>query len=151
MDLGVLEGQTRGDYFLNSIFDPSVKQCTVQPPSSILAHFTKDFYVASANNQGPEDILALFFWKLSWRFSDSFFPQDLLIATYPDTCPCQVRTLSYTPSSPSWAPAPPRRAPPPSPSSGCWAPAPPGRTLASRCPGASTASPSQLQRLSLSS
>ena len=27
MDLGVLEGQTRGDYFLNSIFDPSVKQC----------------------------------------------------------------------------------------------------------------------------
>ena len=29
MDLGVLEGQTRGDYFLNSIFDPSVKQCTV--------------------------------------------------------------------------------------------------------------------------
>ena len=28
MDLGVLEGQTRGDYFLNSIFDPSVKQCT---------------------------------------------------------------------------------------------------------------------------
>ena len=30
MDLGVLEGQTRGDYFLNSIFDPSVKQCTVQ-------------------------------------------------------------------------------------------------------------------------
>ena len=30
MDLGVLEGQTRGDYFLNSIFDPSVKQCSVQ-------------------------------------------------------------------------------------------------------------------------
>ena len=30
MDLGVLEGQTRGDYFLNSIFDPSVKQCTVE-------------------------------------------------------------------------------------------------------------------------
>ena len=29
MDLGVLEGQTRGDYFLNSIFDPSVNQCTV--------------------------------------------------------------------------------------------------------------------------
>ena len=27
MDLGVLEGQTRGDYFLDSIFDPSVKQC----------------------------------------------------------------------------------------------------------------------------
>ena len=30
MDLGVLEGQTRGDYFLNSIFDPSVKQCSAQ-------------------------------------------------------------------------------------------------------------------------
>ena len=29
MDLGVLEGQTRGDYFLNSIFDPSVNQCIV--------------------------------------------------------------------------------------------------------------------------
>ena len=29
MDLGALEGQTRGDYFLNSIFDPSVNQCTV--------------------------------------------------------------------------------------------------------------------------
>ena len=27
MDLGVLEGQTRGGYFLDSIFDPSVKQC----------------------------------------------------------------------------------------------------------------------------
>ena len=29
MDLGVLESQTRGDYFLKSIFDPSVKQCNV--------------------------------------------------------------------------------------------------------------------------
>ena len=28
MVLGVLEGQTRGDYFLNSIFDPSVNQCS---------------------------------------------------------------------------------------------------------------------------
>ena len=26
MDLGALEGQTRGDYFLNSIFDSSVNQ-----------------------------------------------------------------------------------------------------------------------------
>ena len=31
MDLGILEGQTRGDYFLNSIFDPSVNQCTHHP------------------------------------------------------------------------------------------------------------------------
>jgi len=31
MDLGVLEGQTKGDYFLDSIFDPSVKQCTAPP------------------------------------------------------------------------------------------------------------------------
>ena len=31
MDLGVLEGQTRGDYFLNSIFDHSVNQCTADP------------------------------------------------------------------------------------------------------------------------
>ena len=30
MDLGVLEGQTRRDYFLNSIFDPSVNQCIVE-------------------------------------------------------------------------------------------------------------------------
>ena len=30
MDLGVLEGQTRGGYFLDSIFDPSVNQCIVQ-------------------------------------------------------------------------------------------------------------------------
>ena len=29
MDLGVLEGQTRGGYFLDSIFDPSVNQCNV--------------------------------------------------------------------------------------------------------------------------
>ena len=38
MDLGVLEGQTRGDYFLNSIFDPSVKQCsddTISPHNII--------------------------------------------------------------------------------------------------------------------
>ena len=27
MDIGALEGQTRGDYFLDSIFDPSVNQC----------------------------------------------------------------------------------------------------------------------------
>ena len=31
MDLGVLEGQTRGGYFLDSIFDPSVNQCSEQP------------------------------------------------------------------------------------------------------------------------
>ena len=30
MDLGVLKGQTREDYFFYSIFDPSVNQCTVQ-------------------------------------------------------------------------------------------------------------------------
>ena len=29
MDLGVLEGQTRGGYFLDSIFDPSMNQCNV--------------------------------------------------------------------------------------------------------------------------
>ena len=28
MDLGVLDGQTRGDYFLDSIFDPSMNQCS---------------------------------------------------------------------------------------------------------------------------
>ena len=28
MDLGVLEGKTRGGYFLDSIFDPSVNQCS---------------------------------------------------------------------------------------------------------------------------
>ena len=32
MDLGVLEGQTRGGYFLDSIFDPSVNQCTGHSP-----------------------------------------------------------------------------------------------------------------------
>ena len=31
MDLGALEGHTRGDYFLNSIFDPSVNQCNGEP------------------------------------------------------------------------------------------------------------------------
>ena len=31
MDLGALEGQTRGDYFLDSIFDPSVNQCSGHP------------------------------------------------------------------------------------------------------------------------
>ena len=35
MDLGVLEGQTRGDYFLNSIFDPSVNQCIEQLLSTL--------------------------------------------------------------------------------------------------------------------
>ena len=30
MDLGVLDGQTGGDYFLDSIFDPSVNQCIGQ-------------------------------------------------------------------------------------------------------------------------
>ena len=29
MDLGALEGQTRGDYLENSIFDPSTNQCTM--------------------------------------------------------------------------------------------------------------------------
>ena len=29
MDLGALEGQTMGDYFLDSIFDPSVNQCNL--------------------------------------------------------------------------------------------------------------------------
>ena len=28
MDLGVQEGQIRGDYFSDSIFDPSVNQCS---------------------------------------------------------------------------------------------------------------------------
>ena len=31
MDPGVLEGQTRGDYILYFIIDPSVNQCTGQP------------------------------------------------------------------------------------------------------------------------
>ena len=31
MDLGVLEGQTKGGYFSDSIFDPSVNQCNEQP------------------------------------------------------------------------------------------------------------------------
>ena len=30
VNLGDLEGQTRGDYVLNSIFDPSVNQCNVE-------------------------------------------------------------------------------------------------------------------------
>ena len=29
MDLGVLEGQTKGGYFSDYIFDPSVNQCSV--------------------------------------------------------------------------------------------------------------------------
>ena len=41
MDLGVLEGQTRRDYFLNSIFDPSLNQCTVEYSGSFDALYTK--------------------------------------------------------------------------------------------------------------
>ena len=45
MDLGVLEGQTKGGYFSDSIFDPSVNQCnanleinsTRQTPTFVLA------------------------------------------------------------------------------------------------------------------
>ena len=42
MDLGALEGQSRGDYFLYSIFDPSVNQCIGQ-----LAFIPSDFMVIS--------------------------------------------------------------------------------------------------------
>ena len=31
MDLGVLEGQTKRAFFLDSIFDPSVNQCSGSP------------------------------------------------------------------------------------------------------------------------
>ena len=31
MDLGVLEGQTKGGYFSDYIFDPSVNQCNPHP------------------------------------------------------------------------------------------------------------------------
>ena len=34
MDLGALEGQTKKDYFLYSIFDPSVNQCSAHPGAS---------------------------------------------------------------------------------------------------------------------
>ena len=47
-------------------------QSLSNPRSSILAHFTKDFYVASANNQGPEDILALFFGNFPGDFLTFF-------------------------------------------------------------------------------
>ena len=47
-------------------------QSLSNPRSSILAHFTKDFYVASANNQGPEDILALFFGNFPGDFLTLF-------------------------------------------------------------------------------
>ena len=47
MDLGVLEGQTRGYYFLNSIFDPSVKQCN--------AHFRDGFVLGG--------LTWIHFWK----------------------------------------------------------------------------------------
>ena len=40
MDLGVLEGQTKGGYFSDSIFDPSVNQCSVQ---CTLSHSLKSF------------------------------------------------------------------------------------------------------------
>ena len=47
-------------------------QSLSNPRSSILAHFTKDFYVATANNQGPEDILALFFGNFPGDFLTLF-------------------------------------------------------------------------------
>ena len=38
MDLGVLEGQTKGGYFSDYIFDPSVNQCNVQVPEDSSLH-----------------------------------------------------------------------------------------------------------------
>ena len=38
MDLGVLEGQTKGGYFSDYIFDPSVNLCTVQAYNSTDYH-----------------------------------------------------------------------------------------------------------------
>ena len=53
MDLGVLEGQTRGDYFLNSIFDHSVNQCSEQPiphRRDILGSYTAGFNKTTASS-----------------------------------------------------------------------------------------------------
>ena len=40
LDLGVLKGQIRGDYFLDSIFDPSVNQCNVHSILLLLVNLT---------------------------------------------------------------------------------------------------------------
>ena len=42
MEIGALEGQTRGDYFLDSIFDPSVNQCSDQSKKSPCSRIGKD-------------------------------------------------------------------------------------------------------------
>ena len=43
--LGALEGQTREDYFLDSIFDPSVNQCTVQAPGHKKINIYRVFFL----------------------------------------------------------------------------------------------------------
>ena len=43
MDLGVLDGQTRGDYFLDSIFDPSMNQCIQQSYPFNDCHFQSKY------------------------------------------------------------------------------------------------------------
>ena len=50
MDLGVLEGQTREDYFFNSIFDPSVNQCNIYIVVEIIQNLYTD--TAAADGSG---------------------------------------------------------------------------------------------------
>ena len=52
MDLGALEGQTREDYFLNSIFYPSVNQCSVE---SKLKSGNKELLRAVCQVRQPND------------------------------------------------------------------------------------------------
>ena len=64
MDLGVLEGQTRGDYFLNSIFDPSVKQCSVHFSSLSFVQLTAIVMALKKLFKGSEGfVYTLMTWK----------------------------------------------------------------------------------------
>ena len=67
MDLGVLEGQTRGGYFLDSIFDPSVNQCS--PEGSCLAGKVQPWMVVAwhligQSNEDEDEVLSGF-WSLA--------------------------------------------------------------------------------------
>ena len=57
MDLGVLEGQTRGGYFLDSIFDPSVNQCTGQSFPICVINILSVFCIIVASSPELGDML----------------------------------------------------------------------------------------------
>ena len=62
MDLGVPEGQIRGDYFLDSIFDPSVNQCSGSPVQTS-AKIPRNLLWPVYTNLGKDK----WRWKQNWK------------------------------------------------------------------------------------